>query len=54
VNVAAMAVLAGLAMNGGASGLSLLTLDAAPVVLSGLVLSYLLYVMMSVRPRSIA
>lgn len=54
VNVAAMVVLAGLAMNGGAYGLTLLSLDAAPVVLAGLVLSYLLYALMSVRPRSLA
>jgi len=54
VNALAMSSLAGLAMNGGAIGLAAVDASAAPVVLSGLVLSYLLYALLSVRPRSIA
>ena len=53
VNTLAMLALAGLAMNGGAIGLASVDASAAPVVLSGLVLGYLLYALLSVRPRSI-
>lgn len=54
VNVVAMLALSGLAMSKGAVGLRAAAISDLPVILSGVVLGYLLYALLSVRPRSLA